>query len=241
MSYSNFIRLQNFVAHCLSSYDALDNVNIITRSRLLQSESLLPDKTLALEVLAYITPRNGRKGLGVIVERPGFTVESPNLPGPEGFITLELLILCDRLTNEGPQTGTGLAADQCGQLIMEALHWQQFEGFGQLFSDRNAMQAAEDWAPLDAYRLRFKIRMPRNQGEKTAQPTITENTGSITLACSTSGAQIYYTTDQSYPGRSNPAAKLYEAPFTATAGDVINAAAYASGYTPSHMIQATVT
>ena len=142
---------------------------------------------------------------------------------------------------DGTTTVTGLAADQCGQLIMEALHWQQFEGFGQLFSDRNAMQAAEDWAPLDAYRLRFKIRMPRNQGEKTAQPTITENTGSITLACSTSGAQIYYTTDQSYPGRSNPAAKLYEAPFTATAGDVINAAAYASGYTPSHMIQATVT
>ena len=241
MSYTNFVRLQNFVGHYLGSYTALDNVNIVTRERLLLDESRLPDKTLALEVLAYITPRNGRKGAGIIIEKPGFQVNAPNLPGPEGFITLQILILEDRLTNLSPTTGTLLAADQIGQTLMDALHWHQIEGFGQMFCDNGAMVAAEDFEPIVGYRLNFKIRMPRGQTTKVAQPTITEAALEITLACSTSAADIYYTTDESYPGRSNPGAILYAAPFTVASGTIVNAAAYKDGLTPSHMIQATVT
>jgi hypothetical protein len=239
--FTNFIKFQNFVAHYLSSYNALDNVNIVTRETLLSSESRLPDETLAVEVLAYITPRNGRVGAGIIVEKPGFEVGSPNLPGPEGDLTLELLILEDRLTNAGPTEGTGLAADQIGQIIMDALHWQQFEGFGQMFCDRNAMTEAKDFQPLSAYRLKFRLRMPRGQTTKVAQPTITENAGTITLACTTVDAQIYYTTDETFPGRSNAAALLYGVPFPVEVGTVINVAAYCDGLTPSHLIQATTT
>lgn len=241
MSYTNFIKLQNFAAHYLLSYNALDNVNIVTRHEIILGESKLPDKTLALEVLAYITPRNGRKGLGVIIEVPEFQVIAPNLPGPEGDIILTLLVLADKLVNEGPVTGTNIAASQCCQIIMDALHWQQWEGFGQMFCDQNAMQAATDFEPLDAWRLRFKIRMPRGQTAKVEQPTITEDETEITLACTTEAAQIYYTIDESYPGRSNPGALLYEAPFTVDVGTIINVAAYKDGLTPSHMIQATTT
>lgn len=244
MSFTNFIKFQNFVAHYLCSYNALDRVNIVTRERLLADESRLPDETLAVEVLAYTTPReggDGRIGAGIIIEKPGFETTAPNLPGPEGHLTLEILVLEDRLTNSGPTEGTQLAADQICQTIMDALHWQQFEGFGQMFSDRNAMTEARDFQPLSAYRLRFKLRMPRAQTEKVAQPTITEVALSVTLACATADAQIYYTLDESYPGRSNPGAILYSAPFTVVAGDIINAAAYKEALTPSHMIQATVT
>jgi hypothetical protein len=237
---TDFVKFQNFVAHYLSSYNALDNVNILTRERLLLDESRLPDESLALEVLAYLTPRNGHVGAGVIIEKPGFEVGAPNLPGPEGDITLELLVLEDRLANAATD-GTGLAADQICQLIMDALHWQQFEGFGQMFCHRNAMVDAKDFNPIVGYRLKFALRMPRGQTEKVAQPTITEDALTVTLACTTADAQIYYTLDESYPGRSNPGAILYSAPFVAAVDDIINAAAYKNDLTPSHMIQATVT
>jgi hypothetical protein len=247
VSYTNFLKFQNFVGHCLCSYNALDRVNIITRERLLVAaaeDERTADGNLAAEVLAYITPReggDGRIGAGIIVEKPGFEVIAPNLPGPEGDLTLEILVLEDRITNLGPTEGTQIAADQICQIIMDALHWQQFEGFGQMFCDRNAMVEARDFQPLIAYRLRFRLRMPRGQTTKVAQPTISETENQITLACATPDAQIYYTLDESYPGRSNPGALLYEAPFAVVAGDIINAAAYLEGQTPSHMIQATVT
>lgn len=244
MSFTDFTKLQNFVAHYLCSNNAFDAINIVTRERLLADESRLPDETIAVESLVYITPRegaDGRSGIGIIIEKPGFVVNAPNLPGPEGFITLQLLILEERLTNLGPQTGTGVAADQLAQMLMDALHWHQMEGFGQMFCDNNAMQTADDFAPLIGYRVNFKIRMPRSQTAKAAQPTITEDAGLVTLACTTPDAMIYYTTDESYPGRSNPGATLYTAPFAVEAGDIINAAAYLEDLNPSHMIQATVT
>lgn len=246
MSFTNFIQFQNFVAHYLCSYNALDQVNIITRERLLVSaaeDERTADGNLAAEVLAYVTPReggDGRIGAGIIVEKPGFDVTAPNLPGPEGDLTLEILVLEDRITNLGPTEGTQLAADQICQTIMDALHWQQFEGFGQMFCDRNAMVEARDFQPLSAYRLRFRLRMPRGQTAKVAQPTISETENQVTLACATADAEIYYTIDESYPGRSNPAAILYDGPFPVELADVINAAAYKEGLTPSHMIQATV-
>jgi hypothetical protein len=124
---------------------------------------------------------------------------------------------------------------------MDALHWQQWEGFGQIFCDRQAMSPAKDFQPLDGYRVKFRLRLSRSQTVKVQQPVISENSGVITLTCLTSGAQIYYTLDESFPGRSNPVAVLYSGSFTVDVGTVINAAAYLDGSTPSHMIQATTT
>lgn len=241
MSYTDFVKLQNFVAHALLSDDDLSSVNIVTRERLLADESRLPDRTLAVEVLAYLTVRNGRKGCGVIVEKPEFQVGHPNLPGPEGDIVLTCLVLEDRITNSGPVTGTQRPADQVSQRLMEVLHGYQMEGFGQLFCDANAMLAATDFEPLVGYRCAFRLRMPRGQTARVEQPTISEESLSVTLACATEEAMIYFTTDGSFPGPSNPGATLYAGPFDVEEGDVINAAAFKAGLAPSHVIQATVT
>jgi hypothetical protein len=70
MSFTDFIQLQNDVAHALASDSFLANVNIVTRERLLIDSSRLPDQTRKAEVLAYMTPRNNKFGCGVIVEKP---------------------------------------------------------------------------------------------------------------------------------------------------------------------------
>jgi len=240
VSFTNFIRLQNFVAHALLSDTELDSINIVTRETLIANESKLPDKTLALEVLAYITIRNGRKGCGIIVEKPEFQVNHPNLPGPEGDILFTLLVLEDPITNNGPATGTLKPADQVSQRLLEVLHGLHMEGLGDMYADTQAMQVAQDFEPLRGYRVRFKLRMPRYQAERPAMPRITEDALTVTLSCSTSAARIFYTLDESFPGPSNPGAVEYTEPFTVEVGDIINAAAFIAGSPPSHMIQATV-
>jgi chitobiase/beta-hexosaminidase-like protein/uncharacterized protein DUF6298/collagenase-like protein with putative collagen-binding domain len=69
-----------------------------------------------------------------------------------------------------------------------------------------------------------------------ATPTITPNGGSfagsvsVTMATTTSGASIYYTTDGSSPTQSS---NLYTAAITLTTSAVIKAKAFESGYNPS--------
>jgi hypothetical protein len=63
----------------------------------------------------------------------------------------------------------------------------------------------------------------------------------ITLTCATVGASIYYTTDESFPGPSNPAATLYTVALAPVDGQVLRAAAYAPDYLGSHVTQATIT
>ncbi len=244
MSFSDFIKLQKFAAQALLCDTELDRINIATRDEIIASEDKLPDATLAAEVLVYITPReggDGRTGCGIIIEKPEFQVNHPNLPGPEGDILLTLLVLEDPITNYGPETGTQLPAHQVSQRILEVLHGYQIEGFGQMFADTRAMQSAQDFEPLRAYRVNLRIRMPRLQDARVATPTITEDNGSITLACATTNARIFYTTDSTFPGICNPGATEYTEPFNAEVGDVIHAAAYYEGQPPSHVIKATVT
>lgn len=240
MSFTDFIRLQNDGAQALLGDTDLANVNIVTRHRLVQDGSRMPDQTLAAEVLAYTTPRGGRQGLGIIVEIPEVSVEHPNLPGPECFIIQTFLILEDRVQNLGPTTGTLKPADQAGQRILELMHGLNVEGVGQWFAERNAMQAAPDFEPLDAFRVRLKLRLQRDQSERCANPAITEATGTITLDTTDDGV-IWYTTDGSYPAPGNIQAKQFSAPFQADVGTVIRWAAYSPLRPQSHVGKATVT
>ena len=58
--------------------------------------------------------------------------------------------------------------------------------------------------------------------------TVAIATGQATLTSGTASAQIYYTLDESFPGPSNPMARLYETPFDVLSGDTILAAAFLS-------------
>jgi pimeloyl-ACP methyl ester carboxylesterase len=77
-----------------------------------------------------------------------------------------------------------------------------------------------------------------------ATPTISPNGGSysgsvqVTLACSTSGAFIYYTTDGNDPTTSSTS---YEGPFTLTTSVAVKAKAFESGYNPSATASANFT
>lgn len=68
-----------------------------------------------------------------------------------------------------------------------------------------------------------------------ATPTITadEETGALTLACTTPGAALFYTTDGKRPSPQN--GTLYTAPFIPAAGLTVKVRAWQWGYLPSEI------
>lgn len=232
MSFTDFIRLQNDWAHVLLSDERLAKVNVATRDQIIESGSKLPDETIAAETLVYTAERNGFRGAGVIVERPTLLPRTPNVPGPQGDIVLEFLILEDPEENLAPMTGTGLGADQIGQTILDIGHIFTSQGDGVYRAE--SLRPARDWEPLRGYRAMLRIEQNRGQTDRVAYPQFSI-AGAVTILSPTGGAAIYFTTNGSCPAPSNKNATIYSAPLTLGAGTVLRAAAFKSG-----MIQSAI-
>jgi hypothetical protein len=232
---TDFTQLQLDFCFALLADDWLSGVNIITRERLYADQSRLPDKSLAAEVLAYITPRNGKIGAGIIVEMPEFQVLDPSAPGPQGDIILTVLILEERGTNLSPTKGTGRYADQIAQKVLEIGHGWNLNFQSDFVADRNAIVPAKDFEPLHAYRVNIRLTLSRDQTTRVTTPTITWAGNTVTLANNgaTPNAAIWYTLDGSSPAPANPAATLYHGPFNINQNCVLRYAAFQPGWLPS--------
>lgn len=99
-----------------------------------------------------------------------------------------------------------------------------------LVSAGSTLQVPGDWT-----------NCPWGSAPKVATPTITPNGGSftdsvrVTLACATTGSQIYYTIDNSSPTNTKT---LYSAPFKLTATTTIKARGILTNYTDSDTVKA---
>ena len=243
---TDFKQLQRDAAFAYSSDSRLQTVNIITREQLLADKSRLPDQTLSIEVLGYITPRNGKQGVCVIVDKPRFEVPNPQAPGPQGEIVLESLVLEDQLTNMDPAEGTLLAADYIAQVCLEIAHGWNLNFQSDFVADRNAMAEAKEWQPLRAYKVQHRMTLSRAQTTRITTPTCTPNSpaaGQITLTndASTPDAAIWYTLNGDSPAPDNKDAILYTAPIVAAAGTaVLRWAAFKPGYLNSAFAQVTI-
>ncbi len=245
---TDFKQLQRDAAFAFASDSRLQTVNIVTREQLLADLSRLPDETIAAEELVYITPRNGKKGVGVIVEKPRFEVPEPQAPGPQGEIVIESLVLEDQLENLDPAEGTGIAADMVGQILLEIAHGWNLNFQSDFVADRNAMAEAKEWQPLRAYKIQHRMTLSRAQTTRITTPTWLPNapsSGMITFTndAATPDAAIYYTLNGDSPAPDNTAngAVLYTAPFSAPTGaTILRWAAFKSGFLNSAFAQVTI-
>ena len=94
----------------------------------------------------------------------------------------------------------------------------------------NAIATASGYSSSAVSSALYTINVPAAAPAFTPAPGIYKSAQSVTLADSTSGATIYYTTDGSTPTASS---KVYSAAIPVTATTTINAIATASGYTTS--------
>jgi hypothetical protein len=231
---NSFVTLQTDATDKLLSEPRLASINIFS-----QRKALIDG--IADEATVWFAERNGRSGCGIMVEMPTIDVPAPNVPGPEYMLNLTCLVVEQPDNNMSPMTGTLKSAEEVAQMVLETFHAWLVPGIGALYAGDNAITPETGIDGVVAYRVRMSVRQQRTQTSKVATPGIAAEGTTITLSCATTGATIYYTTDESFPGSGNDAAIEYVAPFEAVDGQVIRAAGYLADYIGSDVLKATVT
>ena len=229
----DLVKLQEDWTFKLQSEPALENINIIQLRKLVIA-SQIDFKLLTL------TARNGRSGCGAVIEMPTFNVPSQNAPGPMGSFELTVLVAEMPTINMAGATGTLQSAEEVAMRIMEIGHRFFIRDAAEFVASKNAMEPAEFEPGHVAYRVRFAFLHSPTPATRCSIPTISETNGLVSLACETSGADIYYTTDDTFPGPANPSATRYTAAFQVDSGTVVRVAAYKDGLTGSDIDRATI-
>jgi len=230
---TDFVQLQNDVTHALLSVASLSKVNVH------QLRKLRQDSAVSVDAI-WQTKRGGCCGAGILVEMPEADVDKPNVEGPLLSLLVPCLVVEEPNLNFAPQIGTFLSAEEIAQWILDALHLLTIDGVGVLRAEGRVIQPAEEFPNLVAYRVKLKLLLPRGQTQRSGFVTISIAGGLCTLACVTTPTAILrYTTDGSFPGQSNPAAQIYEAPFAVESGEVVRAASALEGYNLSAVRQST--
>lgn len=241
----DLVQLQNDLHGLLMSAPALRAVNIV------QERKFLVEQSVELDTI-WSTVRNERSGTGILIEMPTIEVPANQSPGPKQNLRVSFVVLQNGDAAFAPETGSQLYAETLAQLVLDILHMQELQGIGTIYATERAIEPARDFEFINAYRVQMTLRTAQaNQTNRTAPVTITNNSGTVTLACATSGAAIYYTLDGSFPDQAardavtglliNPNSQLYTAPFAVTAGQIVRAAAYASGYNAGQVAKTIIT
>ncbi len=178
-------------------------------------------------------------GLALVVLLPELTESESNLPGPvmEGFIEVQVI---EAVTINRSASGTGIRASTAALRALGALHHLRVGNYS-LFAKRNPLEPLAGKKGIVTFIVRlFFQNLGADPVEKVSPVTIAEDAAVITLSTATSGADIYYTLDGSYPGASNDEATLYAAPITILEDATLRAAAFLSPLNPSDISEQEV-
>lgn len=231
---TDLVQLQEDITLGLQSWDALANINIVQDRKL----RLQQQTDAALICLAL---RNGRKGCGVLVEMPTIEVPHQAAPGPQTQLVVTAAVVEDPTINLAAKTGTLLDAETVARFVLMFLHGWLLEGKGELFADQRAIEPTRDFPGKVAYRVACPVKLQDTVMQRLSTPSIAEPTPlTLSLTSDNPDAEIYYTTDGSFPGQANPVAVQYADPFAVEAGTLVRWAAFKPGLLPSAVGSATI-
>jgi len=153
----------------------------------------------------------GKPGLVVVVSLPEVDEAEANLPGPPVSITAELQII-EQPTINRSSAGTGIRSSVAALRVLGALHLRSFGSYA-LYAAADAVRTMQ----VKPGFLRHDVKLSMRYGgiAPPAKPAGVaavwdDEAGTLTLSCATAGADIYYTTDGSYPTPDN--GTLYTVP-----------------------------
>lgn len=239
---------QEDLKYLLESDDLFNDINIITED----------DGNVAQEVLRSLgvfQSKDGKRGACVVIRQPVGSDERPGVSFGPLQLDWEFLVLELRETNKREDIGTQKKAWTIARRIARIMKPYRAGGLTMNFTPKSPCiiptRAEAQGAPLVAYNVRYT----GPEGDPTiysqvATPTIACSSldttsafpeadagDTVTLACGTIGADIYYTNDYSHPCPQNPNASLYSAPFVMDAG-TLRVRAHKSGNIGSIVVAA---
>jgi hypothetical protein len=218
--------LQEDLGFFINSDAEFANVNVqLERKELYSSE-------VAIAAI-WETVKGGASGIGVVIAMPKINVVSAN--GPLEFVCRQrLTVLEEPNLNQTPGTGTQTFAEDLGAYLLQLLHEYALAQDITLYAEGEAMVPNREYKDIRGVDLDFNYKFAPTQLTRCATVPISFSFGGdqqqlVTLSCATDGATIYFTGDGTFPGQANGAAQVYAAPFLATSGTQIRAAAIADG------------
>jgi hypothetical protein len=162
---------------------------------------------------------------------PLLHTQRQELPGPYLHLQCTIRVQENVIVNMGVN-GTQIACEDAAIAVAQVLHlWTPGGTAGILRAAQDTITPNPHFEGKVTYDVLVESELDLAPPQKTAQPFITDNGGTITIACADGSAAIYYTTDGSMPWPGNATypstATLYAGAFAApAAGTLIRAAAF---------------
>jgi hypothetical protein len=197
----------------------------------------------------YLTKRGG---IGVMIMTPKANVTSPNLPGPyfEGIIFIASVWENVALNRAADGSGTGKAALAVAEVIAALLHHHSPAGIAETLTPLTPTIAlVPRTEPYLAYNILYKTEGGVDYQRQTVAdvvPTVVDNgdgTKTVSLACATPWAYIFFTTDGSYPApltASGVPRNPYSVSFTVTSPATLLCRAWLPGYLASKVLKINI-
>ena len=228
---SDILQLQEYLFYGLRSCALFDDFNVVLERQ------FLAESEIRVESL-YMTPRRagGRIGAGLLVEMPRLQTPKPN--SLQRNLVASIVAIEQRNVNF-LKGGSGVACEELAERALDFMYgWVM--GFSSALSPEagGVAPAPEtlNGPGLVCLRAQVSLRREHRPVGRCATPAIGEpEAGTFTLATATEGAVIYYTLDQSLPGRENGQAVIYVGPVALGPGAIITYAAWRDDLLPSHV------
>jgi hypothetical protein len=198
------------------------------------------DVQTALETL---NSRGQKVGAVIIVTMPRLMPESRDAPGPRYFMRYAVQVIVWPVAAYGP-TGAGYTTEAITETVIDLVHYLNFGRGGTLvFDGADPVSVKPGRVSYMAYFRRLGVL---GGIKKTACPGIepvqlSPSSIQITLTCAEPAAEVWYTTDGSWPVPGGATSVLYDGPFTVTQPCTVRATAVADGEQQSNGASADVT
>ncbi|PTY02571.1 hypothetical protein DB346_08465 [Verrucomicrobia bacterium LW23] len=194
------------------------------------------DKGTALQIEQSITEsltglreKGGKRGASVMVLMPSAGCPHRGVPGPYLSAIVTVRVAEVPMYNMDPAKGTLKSAEQIALHVLLTLHlWSP--GYGHvLTATERPIQPNKDVPGAIVYEVSLGLDAGIQPEVRWAAPAILGTAGAVEIT-GPAGAQLWYTTDGSFPRPDGATATLYTVPFALPEGaDTVRAAAYADG------------
>jgi len=234
---SDILGVQDYLYYGLLSCDLFNRFNVV------QAREFLMASELEFNAI-WQTPRKGQtvKGAGLYVEMPKLDIPKPN--SLQRNLVVGIVAIEERNMNMVAGVGTVTSAEELAEMALDFMFgW--IMGFSSgLTPEQGTVRPAPDVMQGDAadgmvlYRASVSLRREHRAIGRCDSPVIAtadDVNYTLTNGVNTPDAVIYYTLDQSFPGKANNQASVFTTAIPLAPGQIITCAAWRGDLLPSHV------